>query len=334
LIPMTPHRKPSVVLQGRNPAAIRAALESFTASWSIQSILPVIGLDTEFFGGAYPDTQLTHIQLADEEGTAVVLDVGEPALLEAFVSAWREFNMHRAMYCLHYGQDDLMLLIRAGIDIECLWDSGIMANHMALLNTALKSLAQEYGIAENVMTYAGMLQLVVPPDELHKYVKAGEVIQAYDLSQIVPGTHQHQIMIDYCAQDPYLGLRVAKHMMTEVLPTLYDPYTSRILENAQFDAALLLAKHNSRGYGINEKVLLDTIDAVQADVDALDKRGRQYVRDAMGWSAPAETSALSLLNPNPTAPTPAETPKPRAPAFSPTAILEFKMDGTFKIVEA
>lgn len=269
-----------------------------------KTMRPEFGLDTEFYNGAYPDSILTHVTIADAEGSCLIIEAKAPEQQAALAEAWKHTLASEALFFTHYGQDDLMLLERAGCHVENVWDSGIIANHLSLLTTALKELALEYKIADEVMTYARLLDTVIPPDEKHLYLKAGQVIQAYDLTRVPKASINEQITLDYCAQDGFYGLQVARHMRDVVLPSMYAPETQAIIEEAQFGTSILLARYNAKGYTIDEDILKATIDSVQAEVDELEKRGRAMVREAMEWDKPAIPDAMELLRPSQPVPVP------------------------------
>lgn len=291
---MQPNYTPTHI--GRDAATIAMLVQAFSDHLvNTRNTIPDIhySLDVEFFNGTYPDSELTHATLGIP-GTTVLLEFPDQEARVAFSQAWYNSALREFTAYLHFGQDDLLLLMREGIEIGDIYDTGTVANHLSLKLTALKDVAKEYKQAEVTTSYWALLKKVIPPEFVNDYIRGSEVIKAYDLRRVTDPEKQ-AIVNDYCGQDVVLGYLVGEHFRKEVMPRMYDADTLEIIYKAQFGSAIYLAQHNLKGYPIDEASLRSVIKDFQAEVDDLEKTGRQMVRDAMGWDN--MPSALDLLNP-------------------------------------
>lgn len=257
--------------------------------------LPGVGFaaDTEFHNGTYPDSEMTHLTL-HTPGTTVLLEFPDQAARTAMAQAWNQSGLYRHRASLHFGQDDMMLLMREGCIIHHVVDTGLIANHLSLQQTAMKDLAKEYKLFDKTISYWSLLKQVIPFNEADEYIKGANVIKAYDLRRVTD-PEKRALVHEYCGQDGVIGFKLSKYMIEEILYKMYDNNTLGIMFDAQFGSAVYLAQHNARGYPIDIDSLKTTLAEFEAEVEDLEKRGMAMVREAMQWDRPPENSILALL---------------------------------------
>ena len=292
----------------------------------------LIGLDTEFHGGGYPDSTLTHLTLSTE-GYDFVFELTKPGVMAATESGWAQNWLHRITFATHFGQEDIMLLMRAGCRVDRIWDSGIISNHLGLINTSLKEMVIDYDLAvkedyKPITSYAQLLRTILPLAEQQNYFKKnGDVMQSYPLD-LAEGENRIKVLA-YAAQDGGLTQALCHHLRDLVLPTIYDQHSLEIILTAQFEAAILLARNNSRGYNIDTKTLHALVSEIADEVGELDVTGRELVREAMGWDEQIQDeNPLAAFLPKPK-PQQMEMELPAGPRQPTPAILLGRSGATF-----
>lgn len=172
---------------------------------------------------------------------------------------------------VHNGAYDVLLMNQKGFNFETLFDTYILSNYLQFMNTGLKDLVLEFGLASfrDVITFRKlMLNLNLSGDSV-------------DFSSI--NIRECKDAFDYAINDSIFVSYLAGELCLKYANLIGDPNYAFDNFKAQINTLLLLNMSSARGYYIDREILNSFVDQFQIELAEKEKVLMNKVRDLMGW---------------------------------------------------